>query len=172
MHTEIVNFQTKESDILGVKHQIKMRDCKLNDWLTDPFLSDRLSGTIKKNAKLGMKYVDQLRHEALCQTLGWTWESVQSSYLTFNDAITEGDCHAITESGWFADRWIALKMFREEHYECKYIIVDTPEGRREGIGLICRQTLIQWCQPGSIIFCILAEYDYKNKKWLEAQNPF
>ena len=99
-------------------------------------------------------------------------DCLQLSYLTFNDAITEGDCHAITEAGWFADRWITLKMFREEHYECKYIIVDTPEGRREGIGLICRQTLIQWCQPGSIIFCILAEYDYKNKKWLEAQNPF
>ena len=175
MNTEIVAFNKKihESMLPGIKMQAKMRDCKLTDWLSTPILSDRLSGTVKKNAKLNMKYTDQLRHEALAQTLGWTWESVQSSYLNFNDAISEGDCHAITEAGWFADRWLATQIFEEDYYECKYIIVDEPDGnRREGIGLICRKTNIQWIQPGSIVFCILAEYDTKNKKWLDAQNPF
>lgn len=112
MNTEIAPI-TKEYSTSGLSNLIKMRNCKLTEWLTDPFLSDRLSGTVKKNAKLGMKVVDQLRHEALCQTLGWTWESVQSSYLNYNDAISEGDCHSITEAGWFADRWLALKIFDE-----------------------------------------------------------
>lgn len=173
MDTKIVKFQTKETNFVGVTHQIKMRDCKLVDWLTDPFLSERLSGTVKKNHRLGMKVMEQLRQEALAQTLGWTWESIPSTYLTFNDAISEGDCHSITEAGWFADRWNAIKMFREEDYECKYIIVDDKAGnRREGVGLICRKTLIQWCQPGSIIFCLLAEFDTVKKDWMEARNPF
>lgn len=175
MNTEIVKFneETLNSKINGVKTAVLMRNCKLSDWLKIPELSDRLSGTVKKNAKLGMKVTDQLRHEALCQTLGWTWESVQSSYLNYNDAISEGDCHSITEAGWFADRWLNTQMFEEEYYECKYIIVDDHSGnRREGIGLICRNTLIQWIQPGSMVFCILAEWDSKNKQWLDAQNPF
>ena len=174
MNTEIIPMYKKaiESEFPGIIMQARMRDCKLTDWLKITDLSDRLSGTLKKNSKL-MKVTDQLRHEALCQTLGWTWESVQSSYLNFNDAISEGDCHAITEAGWFADRWLALQLFEEDHYECKYIIVDDPNGtRREGIGLICRQTSIQWIQPGSIVFCIISEYDNINKKWKEAQNPF
>ena len=46
MNTEIVAFQKKESEHLGVTHQIKMRDCKLTDWLSDPYLSERFSGTV------------------------------------------------------------------------------------------------------------------------------
>ena len=174
MNTEINPFpkEAHKSEYPAVRQQALMRDCKLNDWLVVVDLMERLSGTLRKNSKL-MKYTDQLRHEALCQTLGWSWESVMSSYVNFNDAITEGDCHAITEAGWFADRWLANLMFFDDHYEFKYIIIDEPNGgRREGIGLICRACNIQWVQPGSIILCIIAEYDNINKKWKDAQNPF
>lgn len=174
MNTEINTFpkEAHKSEYPSIKQQALMRDCKLTDWLKIPQLADRLSGTLKKNSRF-MKHTDQLRQEALCQTLGWTWESHQSSYVTFNDAITEGDCHSITEAGWHADRWFANIAFEDDYYEFKYIIIDAPDGkRREGVGLICRKTNIQWIQPGSIVLCMLAEYDAKNNKWFEAQNPF
>lgn len=175
MNTKVVAFDKRihNSEFSLIRNLGKMRDCSLNDWLIDPWLSARLSGTVKKNAALNMKVTDQLRGEALAQTLGWTWESVQSSLLNFNDAISEGDCHAITEAGWFADRYIQLKHFAEDHFEMKYIIVDDHAGeRKEGVGLICRQTNIQWIQPGSIVFCFLTLWDPFNKEWSEAQNPF
>lgn len=161
------------SSVKGLEMLKLMRSTPLNQWFTTPSLNDRLSGSLKKAHRLGAKINDQLRQEALAQTLGWTWESVQSSYLTFNDAVSEGDNHSLTEAGWFADRWLAINLFDEDFYEYKYIIISNPDGsRREGVGLICRETSIQWVQPGSLIFCIIAEYDVNCEEWNEAKNPF
>ncbi len=176
MNTEIVTISAgpEMHTFPGVSEQWFMRKNRLTDWLAIPDLAERLSGTVKKNAKINMKVMDQLRSEALAQTLGWTWESMPSSYVTFNDAISEGDSHAVTEAGWFAHRYIKNKLFKEDIFECKYIIVDDKSTgqRREGIGLICRQTNIQWIQPGSLVFCIITEWDPIKKEWLPAQNPF
>ena len=176
MNTEIVPLSEEIKSITnlpGLNIMKKMRSTPLKDWFNDEDLAGRLSGTLKKNNRVGFKVFDQLRHEAFCQTLGWTWESYQSSYITFNDAVSEGDCHAITEAGWFADRWLALNLFPEDKYELKYIIITMPDdAKREGVGLICRETSIQWIQPGSLVFCMLCEYSSKTKTWTEASNPF
>ncbi len=127
-----MNTKVKEigSPKKGLEMLKLMRSTPLSQWLTVRELSNRLSGSLKKAARLGAKVNDQLRQEALAQTLGWTWESVQSSYLTFNDAVSEGDNHSLTEAGWFADRWLAVNIFDEDFFEYKYIIISNQDGTR------------------------------------------
>lgn len=175
MKTEIIPISDKVKEIMMpyLKYQIKMRETPLKEWFNDSELNARLSGTLKKNNSIGFKVMNQLRQEALCQTLGWCWENISSTYITFNDAISEGDCHPLTEVGWFADRWIKNKLFEEEYYELKYIMVSEPDGTvREGVGLICRFSTIKWLLPDSLLFCIIAEFNKKTNQFEEAINPF
>lgn len=176
---ETVVLESKKVEELVTESQglnllFKMRSNPLSIWLKDKDLSDRLSGTLKKNARLGFKYMDQLRHEALCQTLGWGFESMPTTYITFNDAITEGDCHSITEVGWHVDRLFALNLFTEDYYELKYINIQDTNGNieRQGIGVILRTTSIQWIPKGHLVFALLTEFDNKTNTWSDCINPF
>ena len=175
METNKVKFspEVSESKIPAIQYMIKQRTTPLTEWFNEPSLKDRLSGTCIKNHRLKFKVGEQLRHEAICQTLGWGWESMPASYITFNDAMSEGDCHAITETGWHADRWLSLQLFPEEKYEVKYIQISHSDGsKREGVGLICNQTTIQWLPGGHLLFALIAEFDTKTGEWCEAVNPF
>lgn len=167
-----ISKELKNSKIPGLQLQVRMRTTPLNEWLKDKELSERLSGTLRKNARIGMKSYSQLEHEAICQTLGWGFEAMPTTRLTFNDAISEGDCHAITESGWHIDRLLATWIWPEDRFECKYIIIDDGCGLREGIGVVCRETSVQWLGNGKMVFAIIAEFDRNNNKWKEAVNPF
>lgn len=158
----------------GLKNQVLMRTTPLKNWLSNQDLSDRLSGTLKKNARIGFRHFDQLQHEAIAQTLGWGFEIIPTTYITFNDAITEGDCHAITEVGWHVDRLLNIHPFDEDVFELKYIIITDKDGNidRQGIGVILKETSIQWISTSSLCFALLTEYDNVNKKWSNCVNPF
>lgn len=158
----------------GLQFQVKMRSTPLKNWLSDVELSDRLSGTLRKNARVGFRHSSQLEHEAICQVLGYGFESMPSTYVTFNDAISEGDCHALTEAGWHFDRMLSIHPFDEDHFELKYINVQDKNGKieRQGVGVILRETSIQWVRPGTLVFCILAEFDATKSEWKDCINPF
>lgn len=162
------------SEILGVQVLVKMRTTPLKDWLTDISLSDRLSGTVKKNSKVGFNVNLQLEHEALCQTLGWGFESIVSTRVNFNDAISEGDCHSLTEVGWHFDRMTQIQLFPEDYFELKYIVIQDEAGniQRQGIGIIVRETSIQWIKKGKLVIAMLTEYDLAKKEWTDCINPF
>lgn len=176
METKKVNF-TKDYDYTkGIKMQKKkkMRETPLKDWLVDFELKDRLSGTLKKNASIGFKYINQLNEEAIAKTLGWGFESAPTTYITFNDAITEGDCHSLTEVGWHVDRMLNIHVFEEDIFSLKYIVVQDFEGNiiKQGVGVILKETSISWIMKGHLVFAILTEYDNKTKSWTECINPF
>jgi hypothetical protein len=40
-----------------------------------------------------------------------------STRVTWNDAMTYGDCKPITEAGWYADKLISMCPFVEDVYE-------------------------------------------------------
>ena len=176
MNTTIkpLSESTQRIESNGIKNQILMRQTPLGKWLSDPFLSDRLSGTLRKNARIGFKHINQLEHEAICQTLGYGFEIRPTTYITFNDAITEGDCHSITEVGWHIDRMLNIHPFDEDIFELKYIVVKDQMGNdeKQGVGVILKETSIQWIKPGSLCFAILTEFDPKSKEWTECINPF
>jgi hypothetical protein len=175
METKIVKLTDK---VLGVSNgltiQHQMRSTPLKEWLKQPNLSGRLSGTLKKNASIGFKHISQLNHEALCQTLGWGFESAPTTYITFNDAITEGDCHSLTEVGWHVDRMLNIHPFDEDVFELKYIIIQDAAGNieRQGVGVVLKETSIQWVMGGHLIFALLTEYDLVKQEWTDCVNPF
>lgn len=175
MDTQIVAFQHLDlkRKIPGLSNQLIMRETPLANWLTTSSLADRLSGTLRKNARLGFKYQSQLKEEALAQTLGWAFESVKSTYVTFNDAISEGDSPSLTEVGWFVDRLLAIHPWEDE-FLLKYIVVQDSHGviERQGVGVIVKSTSIQWIPKGDLVFALLTEYDVSTKTFSECINPF
>jgi hypothetical protein len=116
--------------------------------------------------------MSQYWHERIAYEFGYAFEMSPRTRVCYNDAISEGDCHPITEAGWFMERYMNLSIFPEDRWEAKYIIVEDSDGtRREGVGLICRQTSFS-LPKGNILFAIIAEFDNKIKKFLPAKNPF
>ncbi len=177
MDTKVVPFQHRDLFFtlsLGLNLQVLMRETPLKEWLTTKDLAERLSGTLRKSARIGFKHGGMLFHEALCQTLGWGFEGVASSYVTFNDAVIEGDCHSLTEAGWHFDRMLHVWPWPEDKFELKYINIQDTNGNieRQGVRVILRETSVQWIRPGHLVFALLTEYDPKTGVWTECTNPF
>jgi hypothetical protein len=174
METIVMNFSPEivESKIPGVQFQVLQRKMSPMKWFSIPELKERFSGTLIKAHRLGLRVADQAKHEAIAQTMGYLFEILPASRVTFGDAISESDCHSVTETLWHCDRMIASHVFPEDVFEVKYINISDGESVREGIGIIVRQTSIQWVGTGMLLLAIVAEYDNINKKWNPPINPF
>jgi len=130
------------------------------------------SGTLRKNKRIGFAWMSQYWHERIAYEFGYAFEMLPRTRVVYNDAITEGDCHPITESGWFMERYMTLSIFPEDRFEVKYIIVEDSDGtRREGVGIIVKQTSFS-IPEGNVLFAIVAEFDNNKKMFLPAKNPF
>lgn len=158
----------KESLPDGIKKRIEIRFLSENDWI-----ERHASGTLRKNKRLGFTYRSQYLHERVAYEFGWTFNLVPTSRVLWGAPFTEGDCKPITEAGWFAERYINLCIFSEDYFEVKYINITNPDDTiTEGVGLIVRQTSAPWIGTNNSLYCIIAEFDNKTKKWLDARNPF
>lgn len=172
METERVEMNP---DLLRVSRQIETLFKRVNvrQWTEDEFIENVGSGTLRKNKQLGMRWVSQYREERVCYEFGWEFEILPTSRVTFNDALTEGDCKSLTEAGWHAERYLRFSVFPNDHFEVKTIIVEYEGGvRKEGVGIVVRQTSAQWIPKGHIVFAIIAEYDPRNRCYLPSNNPF
>lgn len=174
METKVVKLKHEYNLTSGMLMQKKMRMTPLKEWLIESDLKDRLSGTLKKNATIGFKSVSQLNEEALAQTLGWGFESLPTTFVTFNEAITEGDCHSLTEVGWHIDRLLNVHIFEEDIFELKYIVIHDTDGniQRQGVGVVLKETSVSWIMKSHLVFALLTEYDNKQKEWSDCLNPF
>lgn len=138
----------------------------------ETWIDRHASGTLRKNKRIGFAWKSQYWHERISFEFGYIWEHLPRTRAVYNDAITEGDCHSISEAGWHAERFCTLSIFHEDQFEVKYIIVEESDGkRREGIGMICKQTSFP-IPEGNLLFCIISEFDLKTKEFLPAKNPF
>lgn len=163
METEIIISPAMET------FRTAIRNMPENDWI-----DKHGSGTLRKNKRLGFVVKTQYLHERSNFEFGNGFEVVPRSRVTFGDAYSEADCKAVTEAGWFADRYITLNMamFPEEHYQLKYLIIEESDGtKREGIGIVIRKTIAKWVMPGNIVCCIISEFDKNTKEYLTAINP-
>lgn len=138
----------------------------------DEFIDRHASGTLRKNKRLGMAWRAQYLAERTAYEFGWGFECLPRSRVTFGDAYTEGDERALTEAGWLCERHITLATFPEDRYEVKYLNVDYGDDRRkEGVGLILRETSAGFVPDGHIVFAVVAEFDPVRKAWSAAHNP-
>jgi len=160
MQTEI-----SKENIINTDNILNIRNMSEDDWI-EKFAS----GTLRKNKRIGFFYRTQYIHERICYEFGPVFESMPRSYVTFGDAITEEDCHPITEAGYYMERYMSKSIFKEDYFEVKYLIVQYNDGsKKEGVGLVVRKTSCNWIPQGHLVFGIVAEF--KNNKWLEALNP-
>jgi len=167
MQTEKIPYAASLDSKSVLKRLHEIREMSQKDWI-----DGHGSGTLRKNARLGMRYQKQYRHERICFEFGHGFEICPSTYITFNDAQTEADCKSITEAGWHIDRLITRRIFVEDHFEVKYIHHEEPNGfRREGVGVILRATTCSWIPESQLVFCIIAEYDLKTRDFKPAINP-
>jgi hypothetical protein len=109
---------------------------------------------------------------------GYEFEMLAKTYVVFNDPISAGDCKASTESGWHIERMIERSMFPGDIFEVKYIIAEKsagkggPTGRREGLGVLVKQTSAQWVPKGNLIFAFILMYDPETHQWTDPVSPF
>lgn len=167
METQVVPTDLTGSLPPSVANRLALRQMTPEAWV-----EVHGSGTLRKNKRIGFAWMSQYWHERIAYEFGYAFEMSPRTRVCYNDAISEGDCHPITEAGWFMERYMNLSIFPEDRWEAKYIIVEDSDGtRREGVGLICRQTSFS-LPKGNILFAIIAEFDNKTKKFLPAKNPF
>jgi len=161
--------QYLESEIPGVKQRVTVRNLSADDWV-----EIHASGTLRKNKKIGLRWKKQYLSERVAYEFGHEFECVASSRVTFNDAVTYGDCKALTEVGWYAERYLSLNPYPDSDiFEIKYIQIEEEDGnRREGVGLVCRQTSVLFLPAGSLLLSLFASWDPAKKEWDPVRNPF
>ena len=149
----------------------KSKRWKIRSMTADQFIDNHASGTLRKNRRIGMTWKQHYLHERVAFEFGYGFEILPASRIIFGDARSEGDCAAITEAGWFCERHMALSVFPEDHYEVKYIEIETDGHRREGIGMVLRATSAPWIPDGNVVFAIVTEYDPFTHDFKKATNP-
>lgn len=141
------------------------------------FIMEHGSGTLRKNTKLGMANSRQYLDERVAYEFGWGFEARPAKQVTIGQAITEGDCHALTEVGWHAERYLSYMLFPGDAGTVAYITVEVNGERREGVGIVITKTSATWVQldttvdSSMVIFAIIAEWDSKANDWKKAINP-
>ncbi len=168
METNIIPITEELLNVKSLKRRINLRTMDAEDWI-----QNHASGTLRKNKKLGMSWKSQYLEERVAYEFGWGFEVLPKSRVSFGDAISEGDCHSVTEAGWHIERYMEMSIFPEDVFECKHIDVEYNDGvTKTGIGIITRQTSASFIPSGHIVFAIVAQYDKVKKEWLDAENPF
>ena len=167
METRVVPLSPVLLEVEPLRRRVGLRT--MSD---DAFIEQHASGTLRKNKRIGMAWREQYLAERTAYEFGWCFECLPRSRVTFGDAYTEGDVHAITEAGWHIERYLVRSIFPEDQLEAKYVNVEYKDGKkREGIGMIVRQTSAAFVPGGHLVFAIVAEYDPVRRVWLEAVNP-
>lgn len=169
MQTEVKSMtKNGDKDLLAlVRKRIAVRMMSESE-----FIETHASGTLRKNKRLGFTSRSQYLHERAAFEFGYAFECTARNRVTFGDPFTEGDCKPLTEAGWHIDRYLTMSIFPEDYFEPKYIIVEDSDGsRREGVGIIVRQTSAPWVPSGFLVFAIIAEFNKAKGEWLPAVNP-
>lgn len=149
-----------------VNKRNKNRNMDENDWI-----ETHASGTLRKNKRIGFAYRSQYLAERIAYEFGYGFEIVPKTRVTFNDPISEGDCHAITEAGWHIERYMVNNIFGD-YVEAKYIHITYEDSKKEGVGIIVRETSCEWIPKGHLVLAIVSEFNPIRNRWENAINPF
>lgn len=168
METEVVSISGAVLESPALAERLYIREMS-----ADEFIEEKGSGTLRKNKRIGFAWRSQYLHERVCYEFGYKFEILPRTQVVCNDAITDGDCKPLTEAGWHIERYLALNVFPEDYFETKYMLVEGRNGKRkEGVGIIVRQTSAPWIPKGHIVFAIIAEHSKTLGDFRPAENPF
>lgn len=137
----------------------------------EEFIETRGSGTLRKNKAIGMNVTSHALHERIAYEFGYFFEACPERFVTWGEPRSEGDCKPLTEAGWHTQRYAEMCLFPGDEMSCKYIQVEIDGEKREGVGIVIRQTSAPWVPKGHMVFCIIAEYNVKKGHFKNAINP-
>lgn len=177
MHTEVVPISDeilKAAEVSPrIAKMVELRRMNAHDWI-----EAHASGTLRKNKRVGFSWTSHYRVERVAWEFGYELEMLPKTYVTFNDPISAGDCAASTETGWHVERMMERSMFPSDIFEVKYIIAEKaagkgkPPGRREGLGVLVKQTSAIWMPKGHLVFAFISMFDPETHTWTEPVSPF
>lgn len=126
----------------------------------DEWIEAHASGTLKDNKDMGFVWSIQCLSERLAYTFGYGFSAFKSHLVTFNKSISECDESAYTLAGRYSKHYIAKKLFDEDYFEAKYIIIKDEQGKKEweGIGLIIRETSAKFIPSNTLVLAKVAQY--------------
>jgi hypothetical protein len=153
MQTEIVPMS---EEVLQSPALQRLRE--LRTLSEDEFIERHASGTLRRNRRLGFAWRAQYLEERIAFEFGWGFQCQPRSRVTFGDAITESDSHAITEAGWVLDRYLLRRPFPEDRFQVKYIKLEGQHEIVEGVGLILFETSAPFIPAGNVVFAIVAPF--------------
>lgn len=130
------------------------------------------SGTLRDNKGLGFVWSIQCLSERLAYTFGYGFGAFKSHNVVFNDSISECDENAYTLSGRWFKAYQAKKLFSEDYFEIKYVIIKDDSDKKvwEGIGVIVRETSAGFIPDNTLVIARVCEFKAKEQVWSESVN--
>lgn len=130
------------------------------------------SGTLRDNKQLNFVWSIQCLSERCAYTFGYGFGAYKSTNVSFNDSISECDEAAYTLAGRWMKRYQANKLFPEDYFELKYIIIKNDAGEREweGIGVVVRETSAIFVPDNMIVVAKVCEYKPHEHAWGQPVN--
>lgn len=136
------------------------------------FIENHGSGTLRDNKNLGFVWSIQGLSERIAYTFGYGFGAFKSHNVVFNDSISECDEVAYTMAGRWFKSYQAKKLFEEDYFEIKYVIIkdDTDKKVWEGIGVIVRETSATFIPDSMIVIARIARFDPVKQVWEQPVN--
>lgn len=161
-------FETKTVEFVETNTALD----KIRTMSKEEFIENHGSGTLRKNKKIGLKHNLQYWEERIAYEFGWEFRMLPSTRVTMGNAQTEGDVKGLTEFGWFVERFMSTRVFKEDLIEPVYLQIEDVDGTRsEGNGIFVKQTSFE-VPKGYVVFAVITPFNTETGEWEEALNPF
>ena len=102
---------------------------------------------------------------------GANFLTMPERFILTGKAKSEQDTPSVTEAWWFAERYAQVRIFPGDKMEVCYILYELDGKRREGIGIVIRETSAPWVPKNYAVFAIVAEFSRETDAWLPAVDP-
>lgn len=131
------------------------------------FIEEHGSGTLRDNKNIGFTWSIQCMSERVAYTFGYGFSIFKSHQVTFNNSISECDEKAYTLAGRWFKAYNAKKLFTEDHFELKYVIIKDECGKTqwEGIAVVVTQTSATFIPNNTIVLGLICQFNEAKQSW-------
>lgn len=154
--------------LLNIKARIAQRFLSESEWI-----EKHASGTLRHSKNLGLEYQDLYLHERVAFEFGATFTYQHCGRLESRPLVIEGDCHPLTEFGWYVRKYLLHNIFDEDKFVPCHITMTKPGGTFESAALVCTHTSAPWIPEKKVIYAMIAQRVSCDgvSKWQEAVSP-
>lgn len=160
-------MKTVKVEMLEKSKALPSRIVEKRTMSNSEFIEMHGSGTLRDNKNLGFVWSIQNLSERIAYTFGYGFGAYKSHNVVFNDSISECDETAYTMAGRWFKAYQAKKLFEEDYFEIKYVIIKDDNDKKvwEGIGVIIRETSATFIPDNTIVIAKVARFDPEKQVW-------